>query len=132
MYDKKGDSICFHVTSLLVGLKGNPRAMTSVEQPITIQFTVIGLVGQKNSIINMLDLSWQSSSIQISPVHVSRDILSVVQKIPDYFNVFEEKYVYSVVIFKVLYDWTSEKILIEFGIRNGLCLVVVQIQLKSG
>lgn len=104
MYDKKGDSICFHVTSLLVGLKGNPRAMTSVEQPITIQFTVIGLVGQKNSIINMLDLSWQSSSIQISPVHVSRDILSVVQKIPDYFNVFEEKYVYSVVIFKVLYD----------------------------
>ena len=78
----------------------------------------------------MLDLSWQSSSIQISPVHVSRDKLSVEQKIPDYFNVFEEKYVYSVVIFKVLYDWTSEKILIEFGIRNGL--VVVQIQLKSG
>lgn len=106
--------------------------MTSVEQPITIQFTMIGLVGQKNSIINMLDLSWQSSSIQISPVHVSRIILSVVQKIPDYFNVFEEKYVYSVVIFKVLYDYTSEKILIEFGIRNGLCQVVVQIQLKSG
>ena len=84
---------------MLVGLKGNPRAMTSVEQPITIQFTAIEIVGQKNSIINMLDLSWQSSSIQISPVHVLRDILSVVQKIPDYFNVFEEKYKYSFVIF---------------------------------